>query len=93
VYGESSGWHIFLNPRGRDISPKRFDPFAVTLDEYKNPPAHLMSRLRLALLVHGVDASGRLSGFTSIAHSPEDVAHTAAALRESIRMLRTEGEL
>jgi glutamate-1-semialdehyde 2,1-aminomutase len=93
VYGESSGWHIFLNPKGRDISPKRFDPFAVTLDEYKNPPAHLTSRLRLALLVNGVDASGRLSGFTSIAHTAEDIAHTAAALRESVRMLRAEGEL
>ncbi len=93
VYGTSSGFHIFLNPRGRDIAPHRFDPFAVTLDEYKNPPAHLLSRLRLALLVNGVDLSGRLSAFTSVAHTPDDIAETARALRESVRMLRAEGEI
>jgi len=93
AYGTSSGWHIFLNPKGRDIDPKRFDPYAISLDEYKNPPARLNSRLRLALLVHGVDVSGRLAAFTSIAHTSADVAETAQALRASIRMLRAEGEI
>jgi glutamate-1-semialdehyde 2,1-aminomutase len=93
VYGTSSGWHIFLNPKGREISPFGFDPHAITLDEYKNPPPKLQARLRLALLVHGVDVSGRLSAFTSIAHTSDDIAHTAQALRASVRMLRAEGEL
>jgi glutamate-1-semialdehyde 2,1-aminomutase len=92
VYGTSSGFHIFLNPAGRDISPLRFDPYACTMQELKNPPARLLSRLRLALLLHGVDVNGRLSGFTSAAHGPDDVAEAAAALRESVRMLRAEGE-
>ncbi len=93
VYGTSSGFHMFLNPRGRDMSPDRFDPYAVSLDEYKNPPPRLRARLRLALLVNGVDISDRLAGFTSIAHTAADIAETAAALRESVRMLRAEGEL
>jgi glutamate-1-semialdehyde 2,1-aminomutase len=93
VYGTSSGFHFFLNPQQRDIDPEHFDPFACTMDELKTPPAQLMSRLRLALLVNGVDVSGRLSGFTSIAHTDDDIAETAAALTASIRMLREEAEL
>jgi glutamate-1-semialdehyde 2,1-aminomutase len=93
VYGTSSGFHVFLNPKQRDIAPDRFDPYAITLDEYKNQPAQLMSRLRLALLVNGVDVGVRLGGFTSVAHTPTDVADTARALRESLHMLRAEGEV
>jgi glutamate-1-semialdehyde 2,1-aminomutase len=92
-YGTSSGFHVFLNPKQRDIAPDRFDPYAIPLDEYKNQPAQLTSRLRLALLVNGVDVGVRLSGFTSIAHTSADVAETARALRESLRMLRAEGEI
>jgi glutamate-1-semialdehyde 2,1-aminomutase len=93
VYGASSGFHIFLNPNGRDIATATFDPFSCSVEELKNQPARLTARLRLALLLHGVDVSGRLSGFTSIAHDAEDVANAAAALRASIRMLREDGEL
>lgn len=93
VYGTSSGFHIFLNPRQRAVTPARFNPHECEHDELKNQPPRLASRLRLALLLHGVDLSGRLSGFTSIAHDAADIAETAAALRESVRMLRDDGEL
>ena len=93
VYGTSSGFHVFLNPAGRDVSPERFDPLDCPMAELKNPPARLVSRLRLALLLHGVDVNGRLSGFTSAAHDAADVADAAQALRASVRMLREEGEV
>jgi glutamate-1-semialdehyde 2,1-aminomutase len=93
AYGTSSGFHLFLNPAGRAITPETFDPHAVPMTEFKNPSARLVSRLRLALLLNGVDVNSRLSGFTSIAHDADDIAATAAALRESIAMLRAEGEL
>jgi glutamate-1-semialdehyde 2,1-aminomutase len=93
VYGTSSGFHIFLNPAGRPVAPDRFDPLAIPMEEFKAPPPRLASRLRLALLLHGMDVSNRLSGFTSIAHDAADIADAAAALRESVRMLRGEGEL
>jgi glutamate-1-semialdehyde 2,1-aminomutase len=92
VYGTSSGFHFFLNPRGRDIAPRTFDPYDFAMDELKTQPA-VGSRLRLALLLHGVDISGRLSGFTSIAHDSDDIADTAAALRASLRMLRDDSEI
>jgi glutamate-1-semialdehyde 2,1-aminomutase len=93
VYGTSSGFHLFVNPLRRDISPATFDPFACSLDELKNMPARLVSRMRLALLLHGVDVGTRLGGFTSIAHDEDDIAETARALRASVRMLREEGEI
>ena len=93
VYGTSSGFHIFLNPKGRDIGPDRFNPYAIPMEEYKTQPAHLLSRLRLALLVNGMDVGVRLSGFTSTAHGAADVDRAARALRESVRMLRAEGEV
>ncbi|MDA8253716.1 MAG: aminotransferase class III-fold pyridoxal phosphate-dependent enzyme [Rhodospirillales bacterium] len=92
VYGTSSGFHLFVNPARREVTPARFDPYACPMEELKNPPPRLISRLRLALLLHGVDVNGRLSGFTSAAHGPADVAGAAQALRASIRMLREEGE-
>jgi glutamate-1-semialdehyde 2,1-aminomutase len=92
VYGTSSGFHLFLNPLRREISPEAFDPYDCTLDELKSLPA-FAGRLRLALLLHGVDVGSRLGGFLSIAHDADDIAETARALRDSVRMLRDEGEI
>ncbi len=93
VYGTSSGFHFFLNAGKRPITPGTFDPFDCTLEELKAQPQPLTSRLRLALLVNGVDVNGRLSGFTSIAHTQADADDAAAALAASIAMLRADGEI
>ncbi len=93
VYGTTSGFHMFLNPKNRAIDPSKFDPFAATFEELKNPPQHTINRMRLAMLVNGVDLNPRLGGFTSCTHTSADVAETVAAFKESIRMLRAENEL
>jgi glutamate-1-semialdehyde 2,1-aminomutase len=91
VYGTFSGFILFLNPQRRQIDPLRFDPMALDYRELlANPPA-LMQLVRLALLANGVDVSSRLSGFTSAAHSSDDIDATAAALEASLHMLRAEG--
>ncbi len=92
-YGTFSGFHTFMNPNGRTIDPLAFDPFEWSFDELKSQPKHLASRLRVALLVHGVDTNGRIGGFTSATHTDDDVAETAAGLRGAIAMLRAEGEM
>lgn len=93
AYGTYSGFHLFFNPDNRPPQPRRFDPSACSMQELKTQPKQLVNRLRLALLVNGVDVGSRISGFLSCTHTADDVAHTAAALRESIRMLRHDGEL
>jgi len=93
VYGSTSGFHLFMNPMKRDITPATFDPFTASFDEMKTQPPHLAGRMRLAMLINGVDLNPRLGGFTSMTHTSADVDETVAAFRESIRMLRAENEL
>ena len=93
VYGTSSGFHLFMNPEGRDVTPATFDPFKCNFEELKNQPKQLVGRMRLAMLVNGVDLNPRLGGFTSVTHQASDVTDTVGAFREAIRMLRAENEL
>ncbi|HEY6335140.1 MAG TPA: aminotransferase class III-fold pyridoxal phosphate-dependent enzyme [Alphaproteobacteria bacterium] len=93
AYGTYSGFHLFMNPKGRPISPSKFDPFAVGYDELKAQPTALANKLRLAMLINGVDVTGRIGGVVSATHGPDDVGETAAAFENSIEMLKREGEL
>ena len=93
AYGTYSGFHVFLNPLGRKIVPSDFDPLAIHFDELKQNPPVLAQKLRLAMLVNGVDITGWPGGLVSAAHDEQDAALTIAAFRESIRMLKREGEL
>jgi glutamate-1-semialdehyde 2,1-aminomutase len=93
LYGTFSGFHLFMNTHDRDIRPSAFDAAACSMEELKTQPAHLAGRLRLALLVQGIDGNGRLGGFLSATHTDADVAETVAGWREAIHMLRTENEL
>ena len=45
------------------------------------------------LLVNGIDVNGRLSGFISATHGPDEMAATLEGFRGAIQMLRAEGEL
>ncbi len=93
VYGTSSGFHLFMNPQNRDITPHGFDPFTVSMEELKAQPGHLNGRMRLALLANGVDMNPRLGGFTSAPHQAADVTACVDAWKEALRMLAAENEL
>ena len=94
AYGTSSGFHLFTNPNRREgVRPDSFDPHGCSVEELKGGDNTLVGRMRLALLLNGVDPSPRLGGFTSAAHTVADVADTVAAYREAIRMLRAEAAL
>lgn len=90
AYGTFSGFHVFLNPEGRPIRPDRFDPFSIDYRELKGNPPGLSDRLRLAMLSNGVDVTGWPGGTISAAHGEAELAETAEAFRESIRMLKAE---
>ena len=94
VYGQHSGFYFFLNPDGVDIDPPSFDPLEAGFDALRRGGKHpAAQKLRLALSIGGVDISGKPGGLTSAVHTGDDIAHTAQALRDAIRMLRAEGEL
>ncbi|HEY6431576.1 MAG TPA: aminotransferase class III-fold pyridoxal phosphate-dependent enzyme [Acetobacteraceae bacterium] len=93
VYGTSSGFHLFMNSRGRKITPGQFDAFGVPREELKEQPKRVAERLRLALLNGGIDVNGRIGGMVSATHGPAEINDTARALRAAIGMLRAEGEI
>ena len=93
VYGDFSAFHIFTDPNHRGTPPSEFDPFEVDFRELITNPPGVAAKLRLAMLIHGVDIAGWPGGSCSAVHSQEDLEQTAQAFRESIRMLKREGVL
>ena len=94
VYGEHSGFFFFVNSDGRDVDPRSFDPLRIGFDALKrNAKQPVARKLRLAMSIGGVDISGKPGGLASAVHTAEDIARTADALRDAVRMLRAEGEL
>ena len=93
VYGNFSAFHIFTNPKNRGVTPSEFDPFQVDFEELITNPPGVAARLRLALLIQGVDIAGWPGGTCSAVHSEEDLEETAEAFREAIRMLKMDGVL
>ena len=92
-YGEYSGFHLFTNPGNRAVDPRAFDPAAYPFEELKSNPPQVVAKLRLAMLLGGVDITGWPGGTITAAHGDEDLERTVAAFRESIGMLKREGEL
>jgi glutamate-1-semialdehyde 2,1-aminomutase len=93
VYGTFSVFQIFTNPEGREVSPDSFDPYEVPYQELARTRPEIMQKLRLAMLVNGVDLALWPGGLTSATHGDQERADTIEAFRESLRMLKREGEL
>ena len=93
AYGTFSGFHVFTNPKRREIVPGAFDPADFSFDELKNFDADMVRKLRLALMVGGVDIQGRPGGVISAAHGEAELARTVDAFRGAIRMLKEDGDL
>ena len=91
-YGTFSGFYVYLNPDRHPLDPLSFDALAAghAALSAKSPVAE---RLRLALLVNGVDIAGKPGGSVSAAHTNQDLADTADALRSAVRMLRAEADI
>ena len=93
AYGTFSGVHIFTNPERRRLRPGDFDPLAVPYRELKTRQGNITHRLRLAMLLHGVDLTSWPGALVSAGLSEADVADTIEAFRESLRLLKREGDL
>ncbi|MEM8972324.1 MAG: aminotransferase class III-fold pyridoxal phosphate-dependent enzyme [Pseudomonadota bacterium] len=92
AYGQFSGFYFFLNPQGLDFDPLTFDADSIGHDVLK-AKSPIGEKLRLALLVYGVDMASKPGGSLSAVHSDADLEHTAKAMRSAIHLLREDGEL
>jgi glutamate-1-semialdehyde 2,1-aminomutase len=92
AYGEYSAVHVFTDPEGRgDTSPDNFDPMAMPFMELKGNNAEAVRKLRLAMLVNGVDMTSWPGGTISATHGDAELAETLAAFRTALGMLQEEG--
>lgn len=92
VYGESSGFVIFPNPEHLPLDPASFDPLRLGFKGLKGArDPELINRLRIAMLVRGVDLNGAPGGLVSAAHGPREVAQTLDAFRDALRALKVAG--
>jgi glutamate-1-semialdehyde 2,1-aminomutase len=53
----------------------------------------LLAKMRLGMLVHGIDLKGWRGGIVSAAHTGHDVEWTLDAWRKTLRALKDEGDL
>ena len=66
-----------------------FDGYAETFEHMSHSGGHPAARkLRLAMLVNGVDITGKPGGTVMAAHTDEDIDITVEAMRQSVCMLR-----
>ena len=88
VYGDYSTFHVFPE------STQSFEPEKAG-DRIMNaaPRAEVTRRLRLGMLVHGVDMNGQIWGFTSAAHGDDELDKTVTAFAKTIRALKREGDI
>jgi len=94
VYGDSSAFQIFINPNGVPIDPATFDPLALGFKGLKGArDAAFAGKVRMAMLVNGVDLMGGTGGLVSATHDQKDIDFTAHALRQSVRALKAEREI
>jgi glutamate-1-semialdehyde 2,1-aminomutase len=93
AYGTFSGVHIFTNAKGRQIDPTAFDPYALPFDELKTRQGNVVHRLRVAMLVNGIDFNGWPGCIVSAALSEQDLRETVDAFRDSLVMLQREGDI
>jgi glutamate-1-semialdehyde 2,1-aminomutase len=94
VHGSYSGFHIFTNPQGADITPSSFNAEAfIPTMMARTTGEGVAGKLRMGMLVNGVDVNNGPSGVISAAHGEEELTTTIEAFRNTIRALRREGAI
>jgi glutamate-1-semialdehyde 2,1-aminomutase len=92
VFGSYSGIHIYTNPQGADIDPHHFDAVAAIPEMIgKTRGEGVTGKVRMGLLVNGVDMNSGPSGTISAMHGAEEMATTVDAFRSTVRALKREG--
>jgi len=90
AYGGQSGFHVYMNADGARIDPLAFDPLARPYQDLKAKPPVQLAKLRLGLLINGVDIMGSGGGVISATHDETDLDHTVDAFAATLTMLQAE---
>ena len=82
-----------MNRNGYAIKQSSFNPNEVGYADLKNKDKELVTKLRLAMAINGVDFNNSPGAQLSASHTPEDLEFTSDAFNEAIKMLKNDGEL
>jgi glutamate-1-semialdehyde 2,1-aminomutase len=94
AYGTFSMLELFTNPEGTRITPTKFDPLQHSFASLKGDRnAGVVHKMRLGMMVHGIDLSSHPGGVVSATHGEPELEDTVSAMRKTVRMLRSEGEI
>ena len=93
-YGTYGGFHVFLNPNNINTSPKEIESGKFDHETLKAAvKPSLAMKLRVGLLLHGVDIQPWPGAPVSAVHTADDMQRTVDAFRQTIRMLQSEHEI
>ncbi len=93
-YGTFGGFHVFLNPNRLTTTPAEIESGKFDHATLRAPVKPSLSmKLRVGVLLHGVDIQPWPGAPISAAHTAEDCDRTADAFRRTIRMLKEEQEI
>ncbi len=90
AYGEYSALHLFTNPDNYSIDPENFKANEYRYDQLIKQNGDVIQKLRLAMIINGVDFNGWPGAIISAAHTERELTDTASAFRESLSMLKNE---
>jgi glutamate-1-semialdehyde 2,1-aminomutase len=94
VYGTFSGFHIFTNPERLPITAADIEQGRCDYRVLKAAaPRSLSTKLRLGMLINGVEIFSWPGGPTSAVHGRDDLQLTVDAFRQTLQMLREEREI
>ena len=94
AYGTFGGFHVFLNPRQLTTDRGRIEAGEHSFEELKaaGDPA-LRMKVRLGALLHGIDIQAWPGASVTAVNTDEDLEITVDAFRQTVRMLREEGDI
>jgi glutamate-1-semialdehyde 2,1-aminomutase len=91
AYGQSSGFHLFLNPKERAARAEDIYSGKIPSAELKgSTPSAVLHALRCGMIVGGADIFPWPGGCVSAVHSPQDIETTAAALALCVKSLHMQ---
>ena len=74
-------------------SPDNFDPLAFDYSELKANAPGAVQKVRLGMILNGVDIMGWPGGNIAAVHTDEDRAKTVDAFQATIKLMKDEGDL
>jgi glutamate-1-semialdehyde 2,1-aminomutase len=94
VYGTFSSFHIHTNPRNLPLTPQDIEAGKYDYHALKQGiRREVVMKLRLAMMLSGVEVFVWPGGPTSAAHTADDLARSCEAFAAALRLLKEEGEI